>query len=85
MSPVSAHAADSIPMEKVKLKETGAESNIGWTKADNSEHFYVKFINCGTKKRPPQEFIYETGREVDAQIQEIAEQEYQAYLDRTVG
>lgn len=82
---VSSHAADSIPVGKVRQKETGAEADVGWTKADNSEHFYVKFINWGTTKRPPQEFIYQTGREVDRQIQEIAEQEYQTYLNRTMG
>ena len=43
------------------------------------------FINWGTIYRPPQEFIYATGREADAELQKIAEQEYQAYLDRTVG
>ena len=51
---------------------------------DNSEHFYVKFINWGTIYRPPQEFIYATGREADAELQKIAEQEYQSYLDRTL-
>lgn len=80
-SSVSAHAADSVPMGKVKVKDTGASANVGWEKSDNSEHFYVKFINWGTIYRPPQEFIYATGREADAELQNIAEQEYQAYLD----
>jgi HK97 gp10 family phage protein len=52
---------------------------------DEGGHFYVRFINWGTIYRPPQEFIYATGREADAELQKIAEQEYQAYLDRTVG
>lgn len=84
-SSVSSHAADSIPLEKVKTKETRAEADVGWTKADNSEHFYVKFLNWGTLKRPPQEFIYAAGRDVEGEIQNIAEQEYQALLDRIVG
>ena len=84
-SSVSAHAADSIPMGAVKMKDTGATADVGWEKSDNSEHFYVKFINWGTIYQPPQEFIYATGREADAELQKIAEQEYQAYLDRTVG
>ena len=72
-SSVSAHAADEIP--------------VGWEKntQDEGGHFYVRFINWGTIYRPPQEFIYATGREADAELQKIAEQEYQAYLDRTVG
>ena len=71
-SSVSAHAADEIPIGKVNTQDEGG-------------HFYVRFINWGTIYRPPQEFIYATGREADAELQKIAEQEYQAYLDRTVG
>lgn len=81
----SQHAADAIPVGKVRLKGTGAEADVGWTKADNSENFYVKFINWGTIYRPPQEFIFKAGRNAEGQILSIAEQEYQAFLDRTVG
>lgn len=84
-SSVSAHAADSVPVGKVKYKGTGASADIGWDKSDNSQHFYVKFINWGTIYQPPREFIYATGREADGELQKIAEQEYQSYLDRTVG
>ena len=74
-----------VAYEKVKVSGTRAEADVGWTKADNSEHFYVKFINWGTVKRPPQEFIYKAGRAVEGQIQSIAESEYQDYLNKTVG
>lgn len=84
-SSVSGHAADSVPVGNIKNKGTGASAEIGWDKSDNSEHFYVKFINWGTIRRPPQEFIYATGREADGELQKIAEQEYQTYLDNTVG
>lgn len=84
-SSVSAHAADSVPVGKVKYKGIGASADIGWEKSDSSEHFYVKFINWGTIYQPPREFIYSTGREADGELQKIAEQEYQSYLDRTVG
>lgn len=72
---------------KVKVNGTGATADVGWEKntQDEGGHFYVRFINWGTIYRPPQEFIYATGREADAELQKIAEQEYQAYLDRTVG
>ena len=83
-SSVTSHAADSVPLGAVKVKDTGASANVGWEKSDNSEHFYVKFINWGTIYRPPQEFIYATGREADAELQKIAEQEYQSYLDNTL-
>lgn len=81
----SGHAADAVPIEKVRVSGTRAEGDVGWTKSDNSEHFYVKFINWGTVERPPQEFIYKAGRAVEGQIQSIAEQEYQNFLDKTVG
>lgn len=84
-SKVSSHAADSVPIGKVKIKNTGASAEVGWDKSDRSEHFYVKFINWGTIYRPPQEFIYATGREADGELQEIAEKEYQLFLDNTVG
>ncbi len=83
-SSVSSHAADSVPIGKVSIKDTGASAEVGWDKSDKSEHFYVKFINWGTIYRPPQEFIYATGREADSELQKIAEQEYQSFLDNTV-
>lgn len=81
----SSHAADAVPLNKVKTSGTRAEADVGWTKADNSEHFYIKFINWGTVERPPQEFIYKAGRAAEGQIQQIAEKEYQDFLNRTVG
>ena len=84
-SSVTAHAADSVPVGKVSVKDSGASADVGWDKTDNSEHFYVKFINWGTVDRPPQEFIYKAGRASEGQIQSIAEQEYQDFLDKTVG
>ena len=83
-SSVSSHAADSVTVGKVSIKDTGASAEVGWDRSDKSEHFYVKFINWGTIYRPPQEFIYATGREADSELQKIAEQEYQSFLDSTV-
>lgn len=83
-SSVSAHAADSVPIGQVKIKNAGATAEVGWDKSDRSEHFYVKFINWGTIYQPPREFIYATGRGADAELQKIAEQEYQTFLDNTV-
>ena len=42
-SSVSSHAADSVPVGKVSIKDTGASAEVGWDKSDKSEHFYVKF------------------------------------------
>lgn len=84
-SSVSSHAADSVPIGKVKVKDTGASAEVGWDKSDRSEHFYVKFINWGTIYQPPREFIFASGREADGELQKIAEQEYQSFLDNIVG
>ena len=84
-SNVLTHAADSVPVGKTKIKDNTASAEVGWDKSDKSEHFYVKFINWGTIYQPPREFIYATGREADGELQKIAEQEYQAFLNRTVG
>lgn len=85
-SSVSAHAADEIPVSKVRMRTSGvgAAGNVGWEKSDNSEHFYVKFINWGTIYRPPKEFLYASSKEADKELQKIAEQEYQAYLNNTI-
>ena len=45
----------------------------------------MKFINWGTIYQPPREFIFASGREADGELQKIAEQEYQSFLDNTVG
>lgn len=84
-SSVSSHAADSVPIGKISIKDTGASAEVGWDKSDRSEHFYVKFINWGTIYQPPREFIFASGREADGELQKIAEQEYQSFLDNTVG
>lgn len=81
---VTSHAADSIPLGKVKMNGEGVSADVGWDKSDTSEHYYVKFINWGTIYRPPQEFIYATGRDADKELQKIAEQAYQTYLDNTI-
>lgn len=83
-SSVSTHAADSVPMGKPKVNGAGVSAEVGWDKSDNSEHFYVKFINWGTIYQPPREFIYATGRDADSELQKIAEQEYQTFLDNTI-
>lgn len=83
-SSVSSHAADSVPVGKVTMKDGGASAPVGWEKSDNSEHFYVKFINWGSIYQPPREFIFETGREADGELQKIAEKKYQSYLDNTL-
>ena len=84
-SSVRAHAADSVPIGKTRMKGNSASAEVGWViKSDDSQYAYVKFINWGTIYQPPREFIYETGRDADSELQKIAEQEYQTFLDSTI-
>lgn len=84
-SSVSAHAADSVPIGKTRMKGNSASAEVGWViKSDDSQYAYVKFINWGTIYQPPREFIYAAGREADSELQKIAEQEYQTFLDSTI-
>lgn len=84
-SSVRAHAADSVPIGKTRMKGNSASAEVGWViKSDTSPYAYVKFINWGTIYQPPREFIYATGRDADSELQKIAEQEYQAFLDNTL-
>lgn len=47
------HAKDNVP---IKIKNVGGKmmAIIGWEKSDNSPYFYMKFIEFGTSKMPPQ-------------------------------
>lgn len=70
------HAADNIP-----LKVTTKKGVVGWEKlTDAADFFYMKFVEWGTTKQPPQDFIYNTLSETNGKYGEIAEQEYKALL-----
>lgn len=75
------HAQDNIP---VKVTKTHAE--VGWNlKGDAENWFYMKFVEWGTSKQPPKDFIYSTLDEMDGEYASIAEQEYQAMLRQKLG
>lgn len=94
-SHVSAHAADSVPVEETKNKGTGASAEVGWTAADNSDYFYMKFKNWGANAvtkpgRAPivhakLNFVEDTAEYAEERLRRTAEQEYQAFLDDTIG
>lgn len=84
-SSVTTHAANAVPMEKPRFRGTAASGEVGWTKADNSEHFYVKFIEWGTIYQPPREFIVTTAQALDGRLRAIAERKYQEFLGRTIN
>lgn len=81
----SGHAADNVPTEKAKATASGASAAAGWTKADASEHFYVKFVNWGTLKMPPRDFLTPAAEETTPKLRKIAEEEYATALDDVMG
>lgn len=75
------HAADNIP-----TKATVAGGEVGWTLLGDAENwFYMKFVEWGTSKQPPQDFIYNTADESRDEWDRIADQEYQKMLNEKLG
>lgn len=91
-SKVSAHAADSVPIGNVKTKGISASVEVGWNLNDTSEYFYMKFINWGASSKlrwgtlthPPVNFVEKAAKRADRELQSIAEQEYQTFLNSTL-
>jgi HK97 gp10 family phage protein len=77
----SGHAADNIP-----TKATAKGGEVGWTLLGDAENwFYMKFVEWGTTKQPPQDFLYNTMEECRGQWDTIADQEYQKLLNEKLG
>lgn len=75
------HARDNVPKKVTKKK-----AEVGWNlKGDAENWFYMKFVEWGTTKQPPQDFIYTTMNEMDGTYSSIAEQECQAMLKQKLG
>lgn len=83
--PSGGPAADNVPQENPKKSGDSYAAKVGWTLDDNSEYFYMKFVNWGTLKMPPRDFVEPTAQVLEPQLQKIAEEEYQAELDKRLG
>lgn len=83
--PKSGHARENVPINKIVVRGIQAEVDVGWKLDDNSEYFYMKFVEWGTWKMPPRDFIEVAIRETEYQIAAIAEQEYKALIARKLG
>ena len=79
------HAKENVPISKIRISGTQAWAEVGWTLGDSSEYFYMKFVEWGTWKMPPRDFIEVAIRETEYQIAAIAEQEYKALIARKLG
>lgn len=78
------HAADHVPVSGIRTSGGSPSASVGWEKADSSEYFYVKFVEWGTYRMPPRDFIYSTISECWATFDGIAESEMQAFIDKTL-
>ena len=75
------HAKDNVPK-----KVTAKQAEVGWSLLGDAEYwFYMKFVEWGTTKQTPQDFIYNTLEECDGEYSRIAEKEYQALLNSKIG
>lgn len=75
------HAKENI-FGNVKEKNDYVYGLLGWQKDDMSENFYIKFVNYGTTKMKPKDFIQETYKVIDKPIEEIARQYYKKLVER---
>lgn len=77
----SGHAADNIPK-----KVTTKKAEVGWElNGDADNWFYMKFVEWGTTKMPPRDFLNNTKSESESQYHMIAEEEYQRKLNEKLG
>lgn len=77
----SGHAADNIPK-----KATSKGGEVGWSLLGDAENwFYMKFVEWGTSKQPPRDFIYNTVEESYNEWDTIADEEYQKLLNEKLG
>lgn len=83
--PQHGHAADNIPMSRPTIKDGAAKVEIGWKLSDNSEYFYMKFVNWGTASRPPNPFITRAVKKSENEYVEIATEEYQDFIKTKMG
>lgn len=75
------HAADNIP-----TKATTRYAQVGWRLLGDAEnYFYMKFVEWGTTRQPPQDFIENTKKECEKQYGIIADAEYQKLLNEKLG
>lgn len=79
------HAADNVPTEA-----TTTHGIVGWEILGDSSSgsqrnagnwFYLKFVEWGTSRMPPQDFLQNTRRESESGWSSIADNEYQKLLD----
>jgi HK97 gp10 family phage protein len=79
------HAKDHVPVSAIKTNLTAASAEVGWKLSDTSSYFYMKFVNWGTTKQPPREFVHSAAEASQAEIIGIAREEYEKLLKTKIG
>lgn len=75
------HAKDNLP-----TKVTNTYGEVGWSLLNDAENwFYLKFVEWGTSRQPPRDFIFNVREESDTDYSRIAETEYQDLLNKKLG
>ena len=81
-----AHAADVIPVSNTRTDTDGrSNAEVGWKLSDNSPQFYMKFVEWGTSKMRPREFINQTNKQCEGMYRRIAETTLQSYANKYLG
>ena len=79
------HARDNVPVGKVRTRGTSASAEVGWKLGDHDAWFYMKFVNWGTTKMPPREFVKAATAASEGEITQIAREEYEDFLKAKIG
>ena len=79
------HAASNVPVSGIRTAGGIPFATVGWEKADSSAFFYVKFVEWGTYKMRPRDFIYATLNECRDAWDKFAEGEMQSFINDKLG
>ena len=74
------------PPDNIPKKVTTQKGEVGWElNGDAQNWFYMKFVEWGTSKMPPRDFLNNTKSECESEYHMIADQEYQKALNEKLG
>lgn len=78
------HAKDNIPISINKV-DGRKELTVGWKKGDNSPFYYMKFVEFGSSKVPPQAPFKKTFIRQVKEYNKILVEEYENLLEERLG
>lgn len=78
------HAADNIPLPKLRKKKESIFVVVGWEKTDNSPFFYEKFEEWGTTQRPPYHAFGSASAKLKTSFEKIIMEHFEKLLKKTI-